>query len=354
MPIDNQLLLLISALVFYNAICLFISAVRQVNNNNTTANTDGNADIKLSSKCIDGIVSTASWIFALCIVVLLIWYLRDRDIKTVVYIGIILACITQRFYDTWDSLGNLKDIIIGNKNTKKENAQYTLVVCSAFYIILLKYLPLEGTIKIIRGSIQITLIQEWLIFGFLFIYLCFYLFFLVTNSFIPIKQLNKLLEKTTINEDILFDPVQKIRKKYQGARLYNKIWDSKAQTFKTIIKIIITPIVVIIDIAILTTNYLIVFVTYSLAVAFSIIIKICKSLKRFISILGSLDYVKILRVSFRISIIISLFIIVVVFKLNDVKLVEERFSSVIEFLASAIIIPVLFEWIFTAKTKEAK
>ena len=114
------------------------------------------------------------------------------------------------------------------------------------------------------------------------------------------------------------------------------------------VKILCMPIIIvaiIMDIVIFLFNVVCSFVISSIGY----IIIICRILKRackkVINAIFKLSDKKIVAVSFRIAIIAALVITVIINRYDVfVKNVEES-TAVLEFVASSIIIPVVFEWI---------
>ena len=70
-----------------------------------------------------------------------------------------------------------------------------------------------------------------------------------------------------------------------------------------------------------------------------------KSLNKLINWLLDLSDKKVISISFRISLIMALVCTVVFNRYQPIFRIQESSTAVLEFIASAIIIPIIFEWI---------
>lgn len=78
-----------------------------------------------------------------------------------------------------------------------------------------------------------------------------------------------------------------------------------------------------------------------------------KTLNSFSNWLSELSDKRIVAISFRIALILALICIVVLNRYQPIFRMQEANTSIFEFVASAIIIPIVFEWINSIKNNQS-
>lgn len=144
--------------------------------------------------------------------------------------------------------------------------------------------------------------------------------------------------------DFFIERIEKTIKQSQITITFLK----KIQKRNVFIKILCVPIImvaIVMDIVIFLFNVACSFIISSIGYVVIICRIIKRTCKKVLNAIFKLSDKKIVAVSFRIAIIAALVITVIVNRYDVfVKNVEES-TSVLEFIASSIIIPVVFEWI---------
>lgn len=121
---------------------------------------------------------------------------------------------------------------------------------------------------------------------------------------------------------------------------------------KTIIKIISIPIVlvtVVIDINLFMLKVICSFMGTSVGNLVIIYRIIKRTVKKLLRMILNLSDKKIVAISFRIAIIAALVVVVIMNRYHTIVKNVEDSTAVLEFVASSIIIPVVFEWINSSK-----
>lgn len=186
--------------------------------------------------------------------------------------------------------------------------------------------------------------------------LVLYIYFFLTCSLIPtlILFLEKLLRKL-----VLYIPGRS-KFKQVGDFFVNKIDKPVKQSHiavsllkfikkkNTILIVLSMPIVMVasvMDIGIFLLNVLFLFVLTSFGYLIIIYRIVKRTLKNMFSALANVSDKKMVGVSFRIAIIAALTSVVIINRYNVVVKNVENSTAVLEFIASTIIIPIVFEWI---------
>lgn len=115
------------------------------------------------------------------------------------------------------------------------------------------------------------------------------------------------------------------------------------------LRYLLLPVTFVLDIIITLFNVLITLIINSIGYVFILIRLLKRTLFKFINWLLSLSDKRIIAISFRVSIIMALVCIVVTNRYHSIFRVQESSTAVLEFIASAIIIPIIFEWINSFK-----
>lgn len=129
--------------------------------------------------------------------------------------------------------------------------------------------------------------------------------------------------------------------------LWKHIGNKKQFTYWT--KYLLIPITFLIDIIIELINVFFCEIISSIGCVCLLFRMINKSLNKLINWLLDLSDKKVISISFRISLIMALVCTVVFNRYQPIFRIQESSTAVLEFIASAIIIPIIFEWINSFK-----
>lgn len=136
------------------------------------------------------------------------------------------------------------------------------------------------------------------------------------------------------------------------ARLTDKIID-KAKKSKLGLKIFLFVIVIPVFIIDVIHNFALLFYSFFVCSCLGAVIAfarmIGKGVLRLLISVTEIPGYMVARNTFRLSGIIALFIMVIINRTEVLYSTEEIFLTITEFLASAIIIPVIFEWIHSSR-----
>ena len=112
------------------------------------------------------------------------------------------------------------------------------------------------------------------------------------------------------------------------------------------------PITFVLDTIIMFVNAMISYISSSIGYIFVLARMVKKTLNRISNGILGLSDKRVVVVSFRIALIMALLCIVILNRYQPIFKMEDASTGVLEFVASAIIIPVVFEWINSVKNKQ--
>lgn len=119
------------------------------------------------------------------------------------------------------------------------------------------------------------------------------------------------------------------------------------------VRYLLLPITFILDIILLCVNALVSFMGSAVGYIFVLARMIKKTLNRISNWILGLSDKRIVAISFRIGIILALSLVVILNRYQPIFRIRGANTAILEFVASAIIIPVVFEWISSIKCNKA-
>lgn len=119
------------------------------------------------------------------------------------------------------------------------------------------------------------------------------------------------------------------------------------------VRYLLLPITFILDIILLCVNALVSFMGSAVGYIFVLARIIKKTLNRISNWILGLSDKRIVAISFRIGIILALSFVVILNRYQPIFKIRDANTAILEFVASAIIIPVVFEWISSIKCNKA-
>ena len=119
------------------------------------------------------------------------------------------------------------------------------------------------------------------------------------------------------------------------------------------VRYLLLPITFILDIILLCVNALVSLMGSAVGYIFVLARMIKKTLNRISNWILGISDKRIVAISFRIGIILALSFVVILNRYQPIFKIRDANTAILEFVASAIIIPVVFEWISSIKCNKA-
>lgn len=306
-------------------------------------------------------VTTVMAIFSILFLfgtILFIWI--ECKISWVIFAFAIPVYLKQAV-EAYASVGIIRNVVTSTQKNKLSYREKVAIEVVAYIVWLWglyngseKLLSMAGKYPISVASDLLLIIFYVFIFFIYIFFICAllptFLFFVfkilkVINNSFPYKHkikqcmtffIGKSEEPIKI-KSLLILLIDKIKEK----KLFIKLFGSLVIPFAFAIDIIMSSILAILSIIRSGIGYL-----------FLLIHLFRQTVKRILSWISELSDKRIVALSFRVAFIAALSITVILNRYQPFLKQYNESTSVLEFVASSIIIPVIFEWIYSSKQKE--
>lgn len=272
-----------------------------------------------------------------------------------------LPTYLERITGTYQSFGIVEKVVKSSDNEKLSFKERTAINTLAYALWFFGlYQMFEKAIEKIAACSNAYLSDVIIVLIYVVAFY-FYIFFICSLLpgiiFFAIKLLKKIYEvlpwKTKIKNcgDLWID---KIDKPIGWKSIL--IWQWKTiGRWKAVVRCVryfLLPITFFLDIILLCVNGLLSFMNSSVGYIFVLARMIKKTLNRISNWILGLSDKRIVAISFRIGIILALVLVVILNRYEPIFKIGDANTAILEFVASAIIIPVVFEWISSIKSNK--
>lgn len=261
--------------------------------------------------------------------------------RIIVVIIITIPTILQFIVGTIKAADSIKFIVMDDKNNKEitiaEKMQFDIFVSGL--LIVYQFLPMAKFITMVENNANSVNFSQII----LSIYVLVFAFFVSFISFVelidPLRHLRKLFEFIA----------RKIGSKSKRLSLYFwTTWDN------LLIKARLTDIIIdYVKKSKIGLKIILSIVCSCLGSVITFARMIGKGILRALISITEIPGYMVARNAFRLSGIIALFIMVIINRTEVLYSTEDTFLTITEFLASAIIIPVIFEWIYSSSNSHS-
>lgn len=356
------LLTLFAILYFSNIIIDSVSFFKEVNSTHKQAhnNTQKTNSRHRVSDVVVFAICTICYLFSIAF---LIW--SGNSSKSIIILLVIVPCAILNINNAIKASGPIKDIIIGNNTNLdlsiKERFCFDIVGGTFIYIYSSVF---SGKVEQIIIEFQINhVIIEFLLVMYSAIVAFGLSFFTIVQLIRPIKYMQKLCvcvslklkRRTNTIIEILLSGYNE--GSFVTARFTNYILDvsSKYQlVFKILNRIVFIPFTIVIDVLI---GLLLCIYWYLICGCVLVFLEffgfLGKGFMYFLNITSNIPDRRIVKNTFRLSLVASVIIVVIINRYALIYEFDEAFLNISEFIASAIIIPVIFEWIYSNNKSDA-
>lgn len=272
-----------------------------------------------------------------------------------------LPTYLERITGTYQSFGIVEKVVKSSDNEKLSFKERTAINTLAYALWFWGlYQMFEKAIEKVAACSNAYLSDVIIVLIYVVAFY-FYIFFICSLLpgiiFSAIKLLKKIYEvlpwKTKIKNcgDLWID---KIDKPIGWKSIL--IWQWKTiGRWKAVVRCVryfLLPITFFLDIILLCVNGLLSFMNSSVGYIFVLARMIKKTLNRISNWILGLSDKRIVAISFRIGIILALVLVVILNRYEPIFKIGDANTAILEFVASAIIIPVVFEWINSIKSNK--
>lgn len=325
--------------------------------NNTKINDSNNSNKKSTWKSY---IQAAIYISATVIIATLFLLICIKKIQKLYWLIAIISisiCI-KGVVAFFHAIEIIKKVVISNDIGKLSPVEWTAINVLAYTI---WFLNIQNIFKILLKELYETTnvyisdmliaLSHIILFSLYIFILCALLSELLINIIGVLKKLYiKLLLKNKITD---FEQywINKIEEtpKLKSTLIFQWELIGRQPYFIHWIRYILLPITFIFDSFLALINISLSSISSSIGLLSLLIRMLRKALKQMLNWLLNLSDKRIIAISFRISLIMALVCTVVFNRYQPIFRVQESSTAVLEFIASAIIIPIIFEWISSFK-----
>lgn len=355
--------------IFNNLFILYIiislvAGMKKMFSNSPKESTESNDSDNVSNKCNwkDNVklVITLSTLVLFIVVVMFIMMSVKKMYWLIIIIGV--PAYLEQIVGTYQSFGIVKKVVKSSDSGKlsfKEQAAINILAYTLWFFGIFKFFE-----KIIEKTYICTNVYLSDMFVALIYVLAFYLYIFFICSLLPeliitvINILKKIYDKLPWDDKIKsFGDywVNKIDKPIAFKSILILQWEIIGKQNLSIrwIRYLLLPATFVLDIIIMFISIFISLISYSVGYICVLARMIKKTLNSLLNWLSELSDKRIVAISFRIALILALICIVVMNRYQPIFKMQEANTAVFEFLASAIIIPIVFEWINSVKNNQS-
>lgn len=304
---------------------------------------------------VEGAILITTALVFLVLIFLLLLKIKNRHwIIRIITIPVYL----EQFIIIYQSIGIIQQVVKSNDNKKLTFKELTAINTLAYLIWFLKIqIIFEKIIKRIYNTSYIYLADMLVAFSYILIFSLYIFFICAISSELTIIVLNitknicdKLPWKAKI-QNLEYYWINKIGENITFKSTLILQWNFIEKQNKHIrwIRYLLLPITFILDVIIMLGSIAISLIICSIGYIFLLIKMLKRTLIKLANWLLNLSDKRIIAISFRLSIIMALVCIVILNRYQPIFKIQESSTAILEFIASAIIIPIVFEWINSFK-----
>ena len=324
-------------------------------------NSHNNIKASHKDKPLNIVIRTISILLYLSLLILIIW--SDLFPNGFIIFFCLIPGGLMYFYNALNASNSLKEVLINeNENLNlKFRDKYNIDIIVITIINLKLYIPVSRIIDNILnqswGKIHIEIALTIIIFLYAFVFTLLF----VVELIVPLNHIKRILEliKKCTNKAcnyVINDLKDKnIDKFIKADYTYRVLRSFPRQTLiiKALYVLFAIPLFFVIDLIIGFFKCLyIIFVLVNIALLLGIIIYIEKFILYILEFVTNIPGRRVVKNTFKLSGIIAATIVIIILKLSLLYSFDENYIGIIEFIASAIIIPMIFEWVYSNQNEK--
>ena len=343
---------ILGIVVFLNAISSLIIYIPKNKNKKYTETQNGEKWLWKDTAFLTLIILST-----LITVIIPIWLLDNSILESIVVFSFFLKLIVQFI----PSATVLKNIVSeksgGNLNVQEFSALYFLAIIFGYS----KTFDIPEKIQMFAESLNNFVLADLITTSFYIVFTCMCIFFISTLILNPLKLLIKIAKKVVrfISKKKINYILSKLEyvtnRQFYPKTFFVSIIEYAARKENKLLKIllgIVSILLGVIDIIRITVELLASYLVSILYFIFLLLKQICHILRKICIWIEGFSDKTFIAISFRLAIILGLSCTVILNRYNSFLYNEDNSTAVLEFITSAIIIPVIFEWISSYKNKK--
>ena len=342
----------------------FVAGMKKIFSNSSKESAESNDSDNVSNKCnwkdnVKLVINLSTLVLFIVVGIFIM-----MNIKNMYWLIIIIgvpACLEQ-IVGMYLSIGIVKKVVKSSDSGKlsfKEQVAINILAYTLWFLGIFNFFE-----KIIEKICMCTNVYLSDMFTALIYILAFYLYIFFICSLLPeliitvINILKKMYNKFPWGEKIksIGDYwVNKLDKPIPFKSILILQWEIIGKQNRSIrwIRYLLLPATFVLDVIVMSVSIMISLISSSVGYICVLTKMIKKTLNSLSNWLSELSDKRIVAISFRIALILALICIVVLNRYQPIFKMQEANTAVFEFVASAIIIPIVFEWINSIKNNQS-
>ncbi len=335
----------VSILQLYTIFCIMFSEFK------TDKNISKQQENKIERiELYNNILVILSGIMLIIFTILFLAIFRTKIVSTSFFLIISLPFVLEYIFSNSNTVS---EIIIKDEIKEKlsiKTIKKIILFCIGITLLTVIF-PFEKTVLWIREHIVSGIWNDIVVSLTMMIYLFFILFVGFIYLAFPVKHIRLLfirIKRILQKDKRDYEPIAFIEKRILGKILIRKFASMDCVILK-IVLVTIFPMVFLLDLLI----YVFLFLLYLDEVLVKVlkmgVFWIARQISFFVMKMYVLSIDKIVAYAFRLAFILSDMIIVIYLRIKNPFVFSEQFLTVLEYLSSVIVIPMLFEWFYSEK-----
>lgn len=300
-------------------------------------------------------------ILSMCIIVGGAFFLSIHYQITVLWVLFIISHYLNMGSSIFPNMEIIGNIVKGEKSGELNYSESVAILTTAIIASYCNTYKIPDKIQIFANSLSNAILSDWILISFYVISIFICVFFCCALLINPLKMIVKISKNAC--RHVSFDKINEVfvrLGKYANSQINSEICSIKMLEYsfnqknfqKFLLWLAIVPTLAY-DFVKIILDFMLKLFASLIWQTLLIIKQIFNMVVKFITWLTSLKGRSVVAVSFRVAIILALSFSVIINKYQPYLRNYEESSSILEFISSSIIIPIIFEWILSYK-KELK
>lgn len=307
-------------------------------------------------------IQTIGWLitFAIFITGIILVNFKYKSLAWIC-IAVAMPIYLGRVVGTYVSIGIIGKVVQSKKPDKLSVREHWAIETVAYTLFFVDVYKLPAKLMEYVANLENILVSDCLYITLYVLRLFLYVFLICALLPVPLYFLSKLMIKANVlirDKSSIFKFgnffIKRIDQQIIERPLLVKLLEmvKSRHVIYRVLLWILSPIIMVIDACLLIVKMLWSFLITSIGYVFLILKLIKRTIGKVTVWINNLSDRRLVAISFRVALIATLVIIVITNRYTPLLREYETSTAVLEFIASAVLIPVVFEWISSTRKKE--
>ena len=291
----------------------------------------------------------------LSVIILLLFFVFRGALSGVIgFIVISLPVILGKFNEAIVASKTVTPFVLGNKSgNANAKVKYNFDVLVGAFLVFNMTFPLQSILSYITSSIQSRINLEVAITISIFLYYFLLSYLIIVELLLPLYHFTKLLEAISVWWEQVRDRYIRIvigRIFWMPVSWISKRVLSVLRRSNIILKyVLVVPLCLafIFDVFIGVIKISFFWIVVNIGAVVEFLMFLINGIVFLLSLFTRQSGARVLKTAFRLSAILSISFVVIAIRFSWYYTVDDTYLSITEFIASTILAPVFFEWIYS-------